>query len=120
MYFPSNSSLLKSLSFVKSNFSCFFTSTLSFPLNFIIIFLAFSKSSFFFHMLFTAVNLFQCTKYFTTSLIFLLFKKFYTSHSLSLPVLLLLLSSPPLALYILLLDKHSQPDESSLKSAIVV
>jgi len=46
--------------------------------------LAFSRSSSFFHKSCSAINLFYHTKYFTTPLIFCLFKIFSTSHSLTL------------------------------------
>ena len=78
IYFPSNSPLLKSFSSTISNFSCLLTSVLSLLLNSATAFFVFSKFSSFFYILFSAVNLF---KYFTTPLIFLLFRISFISYS---------------------------------------
>ena len=81
IYFPGNSSLLKSLFSAISNFSCLLTSTFILSLNSSTTSLAFPRSSSFFHESCSTVNPFHHTKYFTTSLIFCLFKIFSTSHS---------------------------------------
>ena len=80
MYFSSNSLFLKSLFFAKSNFSCLLTFILSLFSNSATTSFAFSMSSSLFHVSLSAINIFQCIKYFTTSLIFLLFNIFSTSH----------------------------------------
>ena len=79
VYLPSNSTLLKSFSSANSNFSYFFISI--FPLKSFTNFLAFFKFSFLSQLSFSAVNLFYCTRYFTTSLSFFLFKTFSISYS---------------------------------------
>ena len=82
MYFPGNSPLLKFFFSILSNFSCCLTSVLILPSNSATAFLAFSKSFSFSQVSFSVVNLFHCTRYFTTPLIFLLlFKIFSTFHS---------------------------------------
>ena len=81
IYFLSNFSFLKSLSFVLSNFSCLLTFILSFFLNFAIVFFIFSKSFFFSYISLSIVNFFQYTKYFIVPLIFLLFNIFLLSTS---------------------------------------
>ena len=81
--FPSSSLLLKSLSSAISNLSCLLTS--------IFILLSNSSNAFFIcfrffpfsHVSCSAMNPFYLTKYFSTSLIFPLFKIFSTSHSLA-------------------------------------
>ena len=72
--FSSNFSLLKSYSFTKSNFSYFLTFTLILFSNSAIISFVFSKSFSLFQVLYSTINFFYLTKYFITSLIFLLFK----------------------------------------------
>ena len=109
IYFSSNFSFLKFLSFAISNFPCLLTSILSLPSNSATVFFIFSKFSSFFYVLFSVINLFQCTKYFTIFLIFLLFYlEFLLPPTLQLhlplPVLLFLLSVPLLVLYITLLN----------------
>ena len=83
VYFPGNSALLESFSSAKSNFSYLLTSTFILPSNSATNFFAFSKSFSFSQLLYSAVNLFYCTKYFTTPLTFLLFKILFTSQSLT-------------------------------------
>ena len=83
VYFPGNSSLQKSFSSILYNFSCLLISALILPSNFPTASLAFPRSSFLFHVTCSAVNLFYCTKYFSTSLIFILFKIFSTFYSLT-------------------------------------
>ena len=78
--FPSKSYLLKSLSSIRSNFSCLLTSAFILPSNSSNASFTFYKSSLFLHVSLSAINPFHCTKYFSTSLIFLLFKIFSTSH----------------------------------------
>ena len=75
IYFPSNSSFLKSLSSTKSNFSCCFTSTFILSSNSATSF-TFFKSSFFLYESCSAINLFHHTRYLTISLTFLLFSIF--------------------------------------------
>ena len=90
IYFSGNS-LLLNLSASGFNFtfylfstpSCLLTSTLIFPSNLSTNSLAFSKSSSFSQVLFSTVNLFYCTRYLSVSCIFLLFRIFSTSHSLT-------------------------------------
>ena len=77
IYFPGNSPLLKSFSSILSNFSCFLISTLILLSNFSIVSLVFPRSSSLFYVSYSTVNLFQHTKYFSTPLIFLLFKIFF-------------------------------------------
>ena len=66
VYFPGNSSLLKSFSSTISNFSCHLTSASILLLNSTTNSFVFSKSSFFFQLLCSAMNLFYHTKYFIT------------------------------------------------------
>jgi len=80
IYFSSNFSLLKSYSFILSNFFYLLTSTLSFPSNFATVFFTFAKSSSLSHVLFSTVNPFHYTKYFITPCTFLLFNIFSTSY----------------------------------------
>ena len=78
MYFLSNSLLLKFFSSIISDFSCCLTSAFSLLLNLATTFFTFSRFSFFSQVLCSTVNLFNHTKYFTTSLIFI-FSTFYSS-----------------------------------------
>ena len=78
VYFSSNSSLLKSLSSTKFNFSCFLISTSSLSLNTATAFFTFSKSFSLSYISLSAINLFKYTKYSITPLIFLLFNIFST------------------------------------------
>ena len=64
-----------------SSLSCRLTSTFNLPLNSSTNFFVFSKSFFFRHVSFSAVNPFHCTKYFFTPLTFLLFSILSISHS---------------------------------------
>ena len=64
-------------------FSCLLTSVFTLSSNFATIFFAFSKSFFLSQLLYSAVNLFHHTKYFTTLSTFLLFNIFSISHSLT-------------------------------------
>ena len=87
IYFLSNSLLLNPSTFefkftfhIFSNPSCYLTSTFILSLNLSTNFFAFSKSSSFSYILFSAMNPFQCTKYFAISYTFLLFKIFSTSY----------------------------------------
>ena len=77
MYFPGNSLLLKSLFFTISIFSCCLTSAFILSLNSATISFIFFRSFLFSHESCSTVNLFHCTKYFTTPLTFLLFSIFY-------------------------------------------
>jgi len=81
VYFSGNFSLLKSFSSIISNFSYLLTSTLILSSNSFIASLVFPRSSSLSYMLCSAINPFQYTKYFSISLIFLLFKIFSTSYS---------------------------------------
>ena len=83
IYLPRNSPLLKFFSSAISSFSCLLTSVLIFPLNSATHSFAFSKSSSLSQLSCFAVNLFHCTKYFTTFLTFCLFNILSTSHSLT-------------------------------------
>ena len=83
VYFSSNSFLLKFFFSTIANFLYFFTFILNLSSNFITAFFAFFKSFHFSPILFSAVNPFYYTKYFTTSLIFLWFRIFSTFHSLT-------------------------------------
>ena len=85
IYFPGNSSLLKFFSSTISNFSCHLTSASILLLNSTTNSFVFSKSSFFFQLLCSAMNPFHHTRYFITPLILilLLFKIFSTSCSLT-------------------------------------
>ena len=81
VYFPGNSILLhSSTSFFFSIFSCHLTSTPSRSNSFINS-STFFKFSLYFQVSPSAVNPFHCIKYFSTPLIFFLFKTFSTSHS---------------------------------------
>ena len=82
IYFPSNSLLLYSSLF------CHLTSAFNLPSNLFTNFFAFSKSSSFSHVSFSAVNPFHHTKYFSTPLTFLLFSILSTSHSLTPSILI--------------------------------
>ena len=77
IYFSSNSPLLKSFSSTKLNFSCLLISAFILLLNSATNSLTFSKSSSFSQLLYFAINLFHCTKYFITPFIF-----FYLRFSL--------------------------------------
>jgi len=81
IYFFGSSFFLKSLSSVISNFFCCLISTFILPLNLVTTSFAFPKSSSLFYVSCSAINPFHYTKYLTTSLIFLLFKTFFTFHS---------------------------------------
>ena len=81
--FPSSSLLLKSLSSAISIFSCLLTSAFILLSNSSNTSLAFPKSSFFSQVSYSAVNPFQCTRYLSTPLIFLLFNIFSIFHSLT-------------------------------------
>ena len=83
IYFSSNSLLLKSFFSIISSFSYFLTSTFILLSNSSIASLVFPRFSSFSHMSYSAVNLFHLIKYFSVSLIFLLFKIFSTSYSLT-------------------------------------
>jgi len=72
--------LLKFLFLAISNFSCYFISAFNLSSNSATTSFVFSKSSSFFQVLYSVINLFYHTKYFTTSRIFLLFQIFSTSH----------------------------------------
>ena len=78
VYFSSNFPLLKSLS---STISCLLTSALSLLTNSATTSFIFSKSSPLYHVSYFTMNSFHYIKYFTTPLIFLLFRIFSTSHS---------------------------------------
>ena len=84
IYFSGSSPLLKSLFSTISIFFCHLTLIFILLLNLTIVFFTFSRSSFFSYKLCSTINLFYCTKYFTTPLIFLLFSIFSTFHSLTL------------------------------------
>ena len=88
VYFSSNSLLLSSSTFgfnfifhFLSISSCYLTSTLILSFNLSTNSLTFSKFFSFSHVLFSAINSFQCTKYFSTLCIFPLFNIFSTFHS---------------------------------------
>ena len=81
VYFHSNSSLLKFLSSTLFNFSYLLILAFNLSSNSTTAFFVFSKFSSFFQLLCSTINLFYHTKYFTTSLIFLLFNIFFTFHS---------------------------------------
>ena len=66
MYFSGNSPLLKSFFSIMFSLSCLLTSMLILSLNSSMALLAFSKSSSFSHVLYSAVNPFYLTKYFST------------------------------------------------------
>ena len=87
IYFPSNSILLYFFLFAFLSPTCYFTSAPNLPLKSFTNSFAFFKSSSFSYVSFSAVNLFHHTKYFSTPLIFLLFKIFSTSHSSTLSTL---------------------------------
>ena len=61
--------------------SCHLTFASNLPLNLFTNFFTFSKSSFLFHVLFSAINSFYLTKYLFTPHNFLLFNIFSTSYS---------------------------------------
>ena len=79
--FSGNSSLLKSLSSASSIFSCFLISV--FPSKSVNTSSAFFRFSLLSHMSLSAINPFHRTKYFSTPLIFFLFKIFSTFYSLT-------------------------------------
>ena len=79
--FPGNSPLLKFFSSAASNFSCLLTSAFILLSNSSTSSLAFSKSFFFSQLSCSTINLFHHTKYFITSLTFLLFNIFSISYS---------------------------------------
>ena len=79
--FPCNSPLLKSLSSAIFIFFCLLTSAFIHSLNSSNTSLTFPKSSFLSQVSCSAINLFHCTKYLSTSLIFLLFNIFSISYS---------------------------------------
>ena len=81
MNFPSSSPLLKSLSSAIFILSCLLTSALILPSNSFMVSSAFFKFSILFQVSPSAVNPFHCTKYFSTPLIFFLFRIFSTFHS---------------------------------------
>ena len=81
--FSGNSSLLKSFSSAISSFSCLLTFVFILPLNSSNTSLVFPKSFSLFQVSCSAVNLFHCTKYLSTLLIFLLFNIFSIFHSLT-------------------------------------
>ena len=100
IYFSGNSSLLKSLLSAISNFSYCPTSVFNILSNFATTFFTFSKSFSFSQILYSTVNPFHHTKYFTTPLTFLFFSIFL----LPTPLLLLpLLVSLLLSLYLFLI-----------------
>ena len=80
IYFPGNLLLL------YSSLSCHLTSAFNLPLNSSTNSFAFSKTSSFSHVSFSAVNPFHHTKYFSTPLTFFLFSIFSTSHSSTLSI----------------------------------
>ena len=80
IYFPGNSFLLKFFSSTIFSFSCLLTFTLILPLNSTTNSFVFSKSSSFFQLSYSTVNLFHYTKYFTTLLTFCLFNIFSTFY----------------------------------------
>ena len=80
IYLPSKSILLNSFTLGFTS-SCLLTSILCLPLNSSTNSLACSKYSSFSHVLFSAIKPFYRTRYLFTSLIFLLFRIFSTSHS---------------------------------------
>ena len=80
MYFPGNSPFLISFSSILPSFSCHLTSALILPSNSATTSFVFSKSSSFSHMSCSTVNPFYHTRYFTTCLIFCLFKILSTFH----------------------------------------
>ena len=81
VYFPSSSSLLKSLFSIISNFSYLLTSALKFLSNFTTTLLVFSKFFSLSYILFSAVNFFYHTKYFVHFHTFLLFDIFCIFYS---------------------------------------
>ena len=81
IYFSNNFLLLKSLFSILSNYSCLLTSVFTLLSNSAITSFIFSKSFSLFQLLCFTINSFYHTRYFTTSLIFLLFNIFFTSHS---------------------------------------
>ena len=83
VYLPNNSSLLNSLFSTISILSCLLTSAFIHPSNSFNASFVFSKFSLFSHIFCSTVNLFHCTRYLSTPLIFLLFNIFSISHSLT-------------------------------------
>jgi len=81
IYFSNNFLLLKSLFSTLSNYSYLLTSVFTLLSNSAITSFIFSKSSSLFQLLCSTMNSFYHTRYFTTSLIFLLFNIFFTSYS---------------------------------------
>ena len=81
IYFPNNSSLLKFFSSVIFNFFYYLTFAFSLSSNFATTFFAFSKFSFLFYGLYSAINSFHYTRYFVIFVIFLLLNIFPSSTS---------------------------------------
>ena len=79
--FPGNSPLLKSLSSTISSFSCLLTSVFILSSNSASISFMCPKFSFFSYILYSTVNPFYLTRYFSIPLIFLLFRISSTSYS---------------------------------------
>ena len=107
VYFTGNSPLLKFFSSAIFNFSYLLTSAFILLSNSATTFFVLSKSSSFFQLSCSTVNLFHHTKYFTTLLTFLLFDIFPTSHFSSLSTSTSFTSSLfcfSLAHYIILFD----------------
>ena len=130
IYFPGSSFLLyfsaSGFLFISpstSIFSCCLTFTFNLLSNLSINSFAFSKSSPFSHVLFSAMNPFQCTKYLSTPCIFLLFNIFWFP---TLPFLLLQLAFFPLSSVLtlapctLLFGWHLLPDGFSSRWVIIV
>ena len=78
IYFSSNSPLLKFFSSAIPNFFYLLTSVFTLPSNSTTISFVFSKFSSLSQILYSTINLFYHTKYFTTPLTFLLFNIFST------------------------------------------
>ena len=78
--FLSNSLYLESCSFTTYNLFYLLTFILILSLKFATTSLMFPKSFSFSHISYSTINLFQCTKYFITSLIFHLFNILLTSN----------------------------------------
>ena len=83
VYLSGNSPLLNFLSSAISILSCLLTSVFIHPSNSSNTSFAFSKFFLFSHVSCSTVNPFHHTRYLSTSLIFLLFNIFSTSHSLT-------------------------------------
>ena len=81
--FPGSSPLLKSFSSTMSNFSCLLISAFILLSNYSSTSLVFPKSSSLSQVSCSTINPFYCTRYLSTSLIFLLFNIFSISHSLT-------------------------------------